>query len=127
MGTQCIPPLPPGGGTGRAGGPKPPPPPPPPNKDRSGRTEDSVELSPESLQKLASTVPDALLSAVSDLQGDQQDVAGDLKAIGDYFKSQPGGRRALDAFMEAHFDRNQLDRFRQQAPPPEGPFATSRE
>jgi hypothetical protein len=77
---------------------------------------DSVQISPEAMQKLLSAPPDAVTSAVADLKGNQASMAADFKIIGDHFADH-GGREALDAFMRSNFTEAELRAF---PPPAEG-------
>ena len=96
-------------------------PPPPQDPKEDG---DFLEISSEASMKFSGVVPDELKSSFSDLQGGQQNLIQDLQTIGRYFEQQPGGRRALDAYMEANFSGDQLDEFRKalqaSGPPPPG-------
>lgn len=85
----------------------PPPPPPPPPEEEEG---DAVELSSQA-QALGGRLPSELDTALKDLQGGQANLLQDLHTLGRFFEGQPGGRKALDAFMAAHFTRDQLRAF----------------
>jgi|GEM_PF-1702239 len=103
-------------GLGKPQGPTPPPPPPSP--DESG---DTVQLSTEVMQKQFANVPDSVTAAVTDLQGDQTNMAANCRAIGDYFAAN-GGRKAQDAYMRSNFTEAQL----RAMPPPVDGFIDSR-
>ena len=77
---------------------------------------DTLQISAEAMQKRFANVPASVTAAVSDLQGDQANMAADFRTIGDYFQDN-GGRPALDAYLRSNFTEAQLRAF---PPPAEG-------
>lgn len=86
------------------------PPPPPPKREG-----DTTEFSTQALTLQSGSTPDALKGVLSDLMGDKKNLVEDLKTLGEYFNSQPGGAQSLNAFMEANFSREDLETFRKAA------------